>query len=304
MSVLLSALRRVAGDGVVNVLLARAEVLDAMAAGRPLVDAPPLEDALDPRAVPSTARLGLADRVLADIDQDGFAFATASEDEPLFNRARDKTPRFGHEVAIVLRGARVCVRKTFRGPALGARAHGQRVPLADNLRKRAWTALGSAFYTEAAALLRLEALPFVPKIRAIDPRRRVLVMDFVPGQDLRRVAGEQGRLRDEPVYDAELRDRPDLVRRGELELNRREVRLLDGAGLGPFRSEVRSMVEAMREKGVAPLDIKAGNLLRGERTGRLYWLDFERARLRTQPRWEADVAAQSDLVRQIFDITL
>jgi len=302
-SALLRALRRVAGDGVVNVLLARAEVLDAIGAGRPGLDLPPLEDALDPRAVPSTARLGLADRVLAEIDQDGFAFAAAPEDEALFNRARERTPRFGHEVEIVLRDGRVCVRKRFRGPAPGALAHGQPMPVAEQVRKRAWAALGSGFYTEAAALLRLEALPFVPRVRAVDVRRRVLVMDFVPGKDLRRVAGEQGRLRDEPVHDADLRSRPDLVRLGELELNRREVRLLDRAGLGEFRGEVRAMIQAMRDAGVAPLDIKAGNLLRGERTGRLYWLDFERARLRTQPRWEADVAVQSDLVRRIFGVS-
>jgi hypothetical protein len=63
------------------------------------------------------------------------------------------------------------------------------------------------------------------------------------------------------------------------------------------------MVEAMRARGVAPLDVKLGNLLRGARTGRLYWLDFERARLRSQPRWERDVAAQSELVREIFGVT-
>ena len=60
------------------------------------------------------------------------------------------------------------------------------------------------------------------------------------------------------------------------------------------------MIAAMNERGVAPLDIKPGNLLRGHRTKRLYWIDFERARLQSQPGWEAGLQTQHDLLRQLF----
>ena len=42
------------------------------------------------------------------------------------------------------------------------------------------------------------------------------------------------------------------------------------------------MIAAMNERGVAPLDIKPGNLCEATHK-RFYWLDFERARLRSQP---------------------
>lgn len=296
--------RRLSGDGLLNLWIARQEVLTATGHGRWIPNAPALADALDPQRLPSHARLGATDRPLAEIDQEGFAFAVEPEDEPVFNRRTEKAPRFGHRVEIILHGGRVCVRKTFRGPVLGARAHGRPMPLPKQAQQHLWASLGFGFFTEAAALLRMRSLAFVPKLRSLDVGRHVLVMDFIPGSDLRRLAAREGTSRNEPVFDADVGRRDDLAGLDELALNRREVRLLDAAGLGGFREALGPMVAAMNAVGVAPLDIKAGNLLRAEGSGRLYWLDFERARLATQPRWREDLAHQRKVMRDLFEIEL
>jgi hypothetical protein len=145
-------------------------------------------------------------------------------------------------------------------------------------------------------LLRLAALPFVPKLRGLDIARHEVFMDYLEGDNLRQLAAVKG----EPVYDADLGADPAFAGANATELTAREVRLVDAAGLGNYRADVARMVAAMNENGVAPLDIKPGNLLRGARTKRLYWLDFERARLRSQPGWEAELQTQHDLLRQVF----
>jgi hypothetical protein len=62
------------------------------------------------------------------------------------------------------------------------------------------------------------------------------------------------------------------------------------------------MVREINARGVVPLDIKLGNFIRGTSSGRLYWLDFELSRLRSQPRWDADLAAQRRTLEQLFDL--
>ena len=171
-----------------------------------------------------------------------------------------------------------------------------RLTVADQAKRHAWAALGMWFYVEAAALLRLAPLPFVPKLRGLDIGRHEVCMDYLPGENLRQLAAAQGQ----PVYDVDVGADPGLAAFSAGDLTAREVRLVDGAGLGNYRAEVGRMIAAMNEHGVAPLDIKPGNLLRGERTKRFYWLDFERARLASQPRWEAQLRTQNDLLREVF----
>src|SRR4051812_28147256 len=85
--VLEPVLRRVAGDGPINLFRAKAEVDAALWAGAgTLPEGPPLADALPPAAVPSVGRSSSEDRVLAEIDQDGFTFAKDPLDAPFFNR--------------------------------------------------------------------------------------------------------------------------------------------------------------------------------------------------------------------------
>src|SRR5512142_1592304 len=98
-----SLLRRVAGDGAVNLLCARSEVEAALRAGGGAVPpAPALDDALRPELIPSVAQGRWDDRILAEIDQDGFAFADDPIDAPFFERRAERRPRPQNRVHIAL----------------------------------------------------------------------------------------------------------------------------------------------------------------------------------------------------------
>jgi len=294
-------LRRLAGDGPVNLLRAKAEVDAALWAGAGVVPAaPPLADELPPMLVPSVARGSLEDRVLAEIDQDGFAFAVDPLDAQFFNRRPRRARRQQNLVDIALVDGRVCIRKRVRGLCFGARQWGDRpVPAWEWMYRRVWTSLGLYLYTEAAALLRLRDLPFVPRLRAIDFGEHALYIDYVQGENLRNVAAQAGAA----VHDGDVKRDPELSRLCARDLERREVRLLEGAGGGDFRREISAMAGGINARGVAPLDIKLGNFIRGARTGRLYWIDFEIARLQSQPRWDEDLALQRGLLEEVFELS-
>jgi len=294
-------LRRFAGDGTFNLLRAKWEVHAAMRDGlRTLSSAPALDDALPPQSIPSVSAGWRHDRVLAEIDQDGFAFALDRMDEPYFNRRQQKTARQQNKLDIALLDGRVCVRKRFRSYRLGARRWGNRpIPARDWVHRSVWVSLGFYMYTEAAALLRLQDLPFVPKLRKIDVAGRTLYIDYIPGENLRNQAARTGAA----VHDADIHENGELRALSPHQLERREVELLDRAGAGEFRREIADMVRQINARGVAPLDIKLGNFIRGARTGKLYWFDFEISRLASQPRWEADLMLQRDLLEQMFELT-
>jgi hypothetical protein len=250
--------------------------------------------------VPSVHAGNREDRVLAEIDQDGFTFAVDPRDEPFFNRRREKVPRQQNLVDVVLLEGRVCIRKRFRGFRPGARRWGDRpIPLAERARRSVWVNLGLYLFNEAAALLRLHQVPFVPKVRAIDLADQALYVDFVQGESLRSMAARDGAA----VHDRDLAADPDLSQLSARELERREVALLEASAGGGFRREIAAMVREVNSLGVAPLDIKLGNFIRGAATGRLYWIDFEISRLASQPRWEADLAAERALLEEIFELT-
>jgi hypothetical protein len=293
--------RRVAGEGPLNLLRARGEVLASLRSAYGEVPAArPLDDALQPGAIPSVAAGCFDDRILAEVDQDGFAFATSPMDVPFFDRRAQRTPRQQNLIDIALVEGVVCIRKRYRGLRLGARRWGtQRVPFRERLQRSVWACLGLYLYTEAAALLRLQDLPFVPRLRRIDFADRALYMDYVPGEDLRAHAAKGGAA----VHDADLKE-AHVRGFSAHDLERREVALLDRAGVGNFRREIAAMAREINARGVAPLDIKLGNFILGATTGRLYWIDFEISRLASQPRWEADLALERDTLERLFAITL
>ena len=295
-------LRRFAGDGVLNLFRARAEVLATLrSSGDAVPAAPPLQDALPSQSIPSVASGRYEDRVLAEIDQDGFAFAAEPIDEPFFNRRAHRRPRQQNLLDIALVDGHVCVRKRFRGFRFGARRWGDRpVPAAEWAQRSLWVSLGFFLYSEAAALLRMHDLPFVPKLRRIDIAERSIYTDYVQGQDLRSLAAARSG---EPVHDRELAADAELSRMAARDLERREVNLLDRASAGDFRAEIAEMAREINARGVAPLDIKLGNFIRGTSTGRLYWIDFEISRIQSQPRWDADLAAQRQLLEELFDLS-
>ncbi len=284
-------------DGLINLWHARGEVRAAGAGA--MREAPAVADEVSPAEVPSVARQGAADRVLAEIDHDGFAFAVAPEDEAYFNRRAEKHPRQQHLLDVVLRGGRVCVRKRFRRPRRDAVRFGDRpVPAREWAQRSLWVTLKLPMYNEAAALLRMRELPFVPKLRGLDGGRNTLWMDYLRGQSLRHEAAATGA----PVHDADLRGVGDVAGLGADDLDAREIGLLDRQGAGDYRAEIAAMARAVNACGVAPLDIKLGNFMRGEKTNRLYWIDFEISRLASQPRWQADLDRQREILRRLFQV--
>jgi len=294
-------LRRVAGDGPVNLFRAKAEVDAALWAGAGTLPAGRLPaDALPPAAIPSLSRGLGEDRVLAEIDQDGFAFAKDPADVPFFNRRARRSHRQQNLLDIALVDGQICVRKRVRGLRLGARLWGGRpVPARDWMHRGLWASLGLYLYTEAAALLRLRDLPFVPQLRRIDFAENALYVDCIQGESLRNQAARAGA----PVHDADVRSDPRLSQLSAQDLERREVQLLDASVGGDFRQEISEMAREITARGVAPLDVKLGNFIRGTRTGQLYWIDFEISRLDSQPRWEADLALHRRLLEELFDLS-
>jgi hypothetical protein len=296
----LTSARGVLGDGPINLLRARDEVHALLRAANGVVPfAPACTDALAPLRVPSVAAGNTADRVLAEIDQDGFAFAVDELDVPFFNRREEHRPRQQNLLDIVLFDGRVCVRKRFRSLRKGARRWGwHSVPASQRITRAVWTRLGLFLYSEAAALLRLHDLPFVPKLRHIDFEDHALYVDFLDGESLRHRAAKSGAA----VHDKDLASQTQqhvavLTAR---DLDRREVDLLDLTHPGDFRAEIAAMIAQINHRGVAPLDIKLGNFVRGSASGRLYWLDFEISRLESQPRWHEDLALQNEILEDLF----
>lgn len=281
-------------EGLKNLLTSRAEALEGLARG--LAGAPDVEDAVRPGDVPSVATRGAGDRVLAEIDHDGFAFAASAEDAPFFEGRAARLPRLGNLLDVVLEGGRVCVRKRFRAPSPRAILTGRvRVTPREWALRTAWDLAGVHFYGEVAALLRLRDLPFVPRLRRVDARARTLWIDYLAADSLRHEAARAG----EPVHDADL---PPGMPRGEGELDRREARLLDAASGRDWRAGVAAMAREINRRGVAPLDVKLGNFLRGRRSGRLYWIDFERSRLDSQPGFAGALSLQDHLLHDLFGI--
>ncbi|MGE5049369.1 MAG: hypothetical protein ACM3PC_12410, partial [Deltaproteobacteria bacterium] len=229
--------RRVAGEGTVNLIRARSEVLASVQS--PYGDVPaarPVDDALEPRAIPSVAAGCLEDRILAEVDQDGFAFATSPLDAPFFDRRARRTPRQQNLVDIALVDGTVCIRKRYRGMRLGARRWGtQRIPWRQRLQRCVWASLGMYLYSEAAALLRLQDLPFVPRLRRVDFADGSLYVDYVAGDNLRALAAKTGAA----VHDTDLKAAEMHMSAEDLE--RREIALLDRAGVGDFRGEIAEM---------------------------------------------------------------
>lgn len=280
-------------EGLANLRTARAEARAALAG---LPAAPDGDDAVRPRDVPSAASAA-GDRVLAEIDHDGFAFPAVPGDSPFLPARAARLPRLGNLLDLVLVDGRVCVRKRFRAPALRAVWGGQlRIGAREWALRKAWHLAGVHFYTEVAALLRLRDLPFVPRLRRVDLRRRTLWIDCLDAASLRHQAASAG----EPVHDRDLP--PGAARQGEDALGRREARLLEAVAGAGWRAEVAAMVREMNRRGVVPLDLKLGNLMRGRRTGRLYWIDLETARLASQPGFDAARALQDEILRSRFDI--
>lgn len=275
------------GPLVGRVAAARAEVIRARwkgeLGGGALAAAPRPADGLSAEDLPSTALLGRGDRTLAEIDQDGYAFATHPADEPLFNRRKERLTRLRYGLAIVLRDGAAVVEKKFNrgkwwGLSIGHYLAGQ---------------LEIPFFTEVAALRRLQGLSFVPGLRGVDVAERVVRMDYVHGTTMQRMLAEGGvaLLDAQGAGFGQIDDATRLRREIDSFVPHRER----------LRRPLREMLDAMIDHGVAPLDVKLGNLVIGQKTGRPYWIDFEIAHLASMPGHARNVAEARRLFAELFD---
>jgi hypothetical protein len=279
--------RRVPGAEAASKLLAvELETLRAVLGKKLEAGAAPVPDAVTPHEIPSVAELGPGDRVLAEIDQDGFAFAEHPADVPFFNRRAERFPRLRYRLDIVLYRGHVCVRKRFTGQPKDA-------PLGPKL----WSLLGLFFFTEAAALLRLRDLPIAPRLRGVHLASRTLFIEYVRGRTLQHEVAGRGR----KILDIDLAPLGQLFDPGR---DRREIEAFAGEGGEAYRDRIEELVRAMNARGVAPLDVKLGNVLIGERTGALYWLDFERAAIGAAPGYAAHLTEHHRLVDAWFGLSL
>jgi hypothetical protein len=276
-------------NGLVKYVIVRAEVMRALRRGDLSSTECPGPDSVCPSAIPSTLTHGMGNRVLAEVDQDGFTFALNPSDAAVFNRRRQKLRRNRYQLDIVLRGGLVCLRKQFLP-----------VPLSHGLSSWFWNRLGMAFYTSVAAYVRLQDLAIVPRIRDIDFVSRSIYMDYIFGENLKQHLGHNGI----PIHDLDLAAAPELSCLSDTERQARETRIFVDRCGHTFRDEIKQMILEMNRRGVAPFDIKLGNIVQGDRTGRLYWVDLERAQLRSQPHWDDMLREQYGLLNQSFDLQL
>ena len=236
-------------------LVARVEVSWALLTGQ-IRSIKRCGDSLPPELVPSVAAGNRNDRDLAEIDQNGIAFAVDSRDEELFNCRARMVPRRHHRIQIIFSGGVVRLRK--------CRLRKQQ----RSLRGRVLELLQFGFYLEAAALLRLRALPAVPAIWRINPREGSIEMDYIWGRDLRHILADYT----DPInYDEVAREFAGLVANTENPASKRVVQLV----IDTFRH------------GVLHRDLSAENFIRGHRSQQLYIVDFSLVQLRPVLGWRA-----------------
>jgi len=238
-------------------LLARWEVLKACLSQQ-TAEENVCGDLLPASLIPSVAMGNCRDRVLADIDQDGFIFALDELDARLFNSRQTMVPRRHHRVQIVLTKGFVRIRKSVLRKANAS--------VFARLRDFAQWEL----YLEAAALLRLRGLDGVPSIRRLDPRQGMIETDYIWGPDLRQIFSE-----------------------GRYKINYKAVSSQFSALLAKrdnkLSHQIADLLTSVMARGVIHRDIDAANFIRGRCSGKLYLVDFNLIYLRPVPGWRSHV---------------
>ena len=238
---------------------------------RRIASAKQCEDTLAAALIPSVVLGDCRNRVLAEIDQDGFAFAVDQRDARFFNTKASMTPRRHHRIQIVLRGGAVYLRKSVirkRHPKILDRIY-------DFLR---WE-----FYIETAALLRLRELVCVPTIRRIDYRNGSIEMDYILGRDLRQVLANGN---DGIAYE---------------EISRSFSALFAGGYQSGILTQITAIVSAVVRHGVIPRDVHPANFIQGQQSKKLYMVDFNLVHLRPVPGWRSYARDLSWLLKNRAD---
>jgi hypothetical protein len=207
----------------------------------------------------------MADRVLADVDQDGFVFARDPVDIPFFVGRTARLPKHRSRIEVVLRDGDVLLRKQHPAPG------------GNDVREWVRRRLALNYFTEVAALSRLRGLPCVPQLREFHPRTRTLFVDFICGESLRHRLAATGA----PIFKQDLDSDPILRRLSDKERVRREFVLWSALPEAELtRAALQDSMDAIHQRGVVHRDLHLANVIVGAVSGLPYWLDFEVAHLR------------------------
>jgi hypothetical protein len=236
----------------------------------------PSPDAVLLKDIPSVERLGAADRVLAEIDQDGYEFPVHPIDASFFKQRDVRLPRVRYQISVVLRSGAVCLSKRF-----------VRQPLSAGVRDWLKSLFGLNFYTEAAALIRLKNSDAAPRVVDIDLRSRTIYREFIRGEACRQLLARQGLVTEDV----------DIQYGSASKRSKRPTPLIPAvASLAP----AKALVQKINAEGVVLLDVKLGNIVLGDKTRAMYWIDFETARFDTEPDWEERVEEQHRMLATAY----
>jgi tRNA A-37 threonylcarbamoyl transferase component Bud32 len=239
-------------------------------------------DSLDLSAIPSVAVSGHADRVLADIDQDGFVFARHLEDERIFNTRFEYLPRERCTLQIVLSRGAVRLRKRYR---LGA-----------DRRLRVIAAHYGRLYflTELAALKQLQQSGCAPRLLRADLSTLTIEMEYIAGLNLRHMLA-----RTHTVLDHDLRGDAALCRVTGAERVEREFRLCAAILSKDLKREILAVFRRVHACGVIPRDVHLANIIIGRDSGKPYLVDFELSYLGAAASPERAVQSEELLARKL-----
>lgn len=232
---------------------------------------PPVDrahDSLNADLIPSVAHGNRSDRVLAELDQDGFLFAVEAMDATFFERRAEKVPRKRNRVEICLRNGNVVLRKTFLR-ADAAKWHAQ-----------IWEQVSLRFYVEAAALLRLRAARFVPSVRLVDVKDRLIEVDYIHGTNLRHILARHHKY----IFDADVQGTSWSALTDEQRVAR-EFHCWNSTALDhPVDTAALKQIERdLIRAGVVHQDDHLANFVQSCSSERLYLVDFEFVWLRPAP---------------------
>lgn len=218
-------------------------------------------DCLLPEFVPSLQPDGIRgseERVLAEVDQDGFIFAVDARDRDVFHRREWMVPRRDHRIQIVWVNGAMRLRKTFLYKEKGA--------LGWLRRHLQW-----GLYLEAASLLRLQGIGGVPVVRKVSPNEGVIEMDYIWGRDFRQIFGDGS-----PHIDYD-------------KVSKKFEELCSGALETAVSRKVAELVERVISRGVIPRDLHAANFILALLSQRLYLVDFNLVYLAPVPGWSSEL---------------
>lgn len=204
--------------------------------------------------------------VLGEFNQDGFLITPNYSHDLLSPQEFPGERRRWRRLELISRNDALCVRKTF--------PHS----MENSALSKFVCALD--YWTEAAALIRLQGLPFVPVLLEVNSAELSVTMEYLAGDNLRNLLGQK-----------HARQRYDT-------LDHTFEESVTEAGPATGR-QVAAMLEALLSRGVAPRDLHPANFVRRTRSGQLCVVDFHLSWLRPVPAFWKKAGELRQLIERL-----